>query len=87
MSSGQTKQDLQLNISSRTVRRVLSSSPSVVYKKYQSKPPLTQSHKDSRFEFAQRSIRDRTDWSKIVWSDEKKFNLDGSDGIRYIDMI
>ena len=47
------------------------------------KTNFTQFLKKRIFEFSQRSIRDLTDWSKIVWSDEKKFNLDGSDGIRY----
>ena len=82
-SSSQIKAELQLGESARTIRRVLSRCPSLVYKKFKSKPVLTDNHKRARFEFAQESIKIRRDWSKIIWSDEKKFNLDGSDGIRY----
>lgn len=83
MSSAQIKDELQLAQSSRTIRNILSSSPTVVYKKLKSKPPLTEAHKVARLAFAKKSIKDRVDWSKIIWSDEKKFNLDGPDGIRY----
>jgi hypothetical protein len=44
---------------------------------------LTDEHKEARLAFAQKSIKNRVDWSKIFWSDEKKFDLDGPDGIRY----
>ena len=82
-SSSQIKAELQLGESARTIRRVLSRCPSLVYKKFKSKPVLTDNHKRARFEFAQESIKIRRDWSKIIWSDEKKFNLNGPDGIRY----
>ena len=52
----------------------------VVYKKFKSKPDLTEAHKQARLTFAKKSIENRVDWSKIIWSDEKKFN---QDGIRY----
>lgn len=83
LSSTEIKHELQLDQSARTVRRVLNRCPSVIFKKYKSRPPLNELHKEARFAFAEKSIRDRIDWSKIVWSDEKKFNLDGPDGIRY----
>lgn len=83
LSSAKIKSELQLEYSSRTVRRVLNSCPSLVYKKMKTKPPLTKLHKSARYSFADQAIRDRLDWSKIIWSDEKKFNLDGPDGLRY----
>jgi transposase len=83
MSSAQIKDELQLSQTSRTVRNILSSSPTVIFKKFKSKPQLTEEHKEARLAFAKRSIQNRVDWSKIIWSDEKKFNLDGPDGIRY----
>jgi transposase len=83
MSSGQIKAELRLDQTARTVRNILSRSPTVIYKKFKSKPKLTDAHKKARLEFAKKSIKDQVDWSKIIWSDEKKFNLDGPDGIRY----
>lgn len=83
LSSGDIKKELHLPQSARTIRRVLASCQTLRYSKYKSKPPLTEKHKTARYKFADSAIRDRQDWSKIVWSDEKKFNLDGPDGIRY----
>jgi transposase len=61
MSSAQIKGELQLLQSPRTVRRVLSSTPTVMYKKFQSKPVLTEAHKEARLAFAKRSIENRVD--------------------------
>ncbi|KIH66416.1 hypothetical protein ANCDUO_03256 [Ancylostoma duodenale] len=41
-------------------------------------PWITEEHKRARLIFAQENME--IDWSRIVWSDEKKFNLDGCDG-------
>ena len=83
LSSKAIKAELQLEQSTRTIRRVLNQSPSLVYKKFKLKPPLSKTHIKARLEFAEESVRVGRDWSKIIWSDEKKFNLDGPDGIRY----
>lgn len=83
LSSKKIKTELVLGESTRTIRRILNRCPSLVYRKFKSKPLLTESHRRARMEFAKESIKTRRDWSKIIWSDEKKFNLDGPDGIRY----
>ena len=83
MSASKIKQELSLPESTRTIQRILKSSPSLLYRKFKKRPHLTREHQLARLSFAQKSIQDRFDWSKIVWSDEKKFNLDGPDGIRY----
>lgn len=83
MSAPKIKQELALPQAARTIQRVLKKCPTLLYKKYKRRPHLTAAHKSARFSFASNSINDRVDWSKIVWSDEKKFNLDGPDGIRY----
>ena len=48
------------------------------------KPLLKKSHRQRRLEFALK-YQDWTmeDWAKIIWSDESKFNLFGSDGREY----
>ena len=83
LSSKDIKDELLVTESTRTIRRILSSCPTLVYKKFKSKPVLTENHKIARMKFARESIDTRREWSKIIWSDEKKFNLDGPDGIRY----
>jgi transposase len=83
MNANQIKAELRLDQHKRTIQRVLSSCPHLIYKKYKKKPPLTQAHKKARLEFAETCIRNRVDFTKIVWSDEKKFNFDGPDGIHY----
>lgn len=66
-----------------TLWRELQRSNNVVYKKALCKPKLESRHITTRFEWARQQIALRHDWSNIIWSDEKKFNLDGPDGFRY----
>ena len=49
------------------------------------KPLISKKNRKARLQFA-REHRNWTikDWSKILWSDESKYNLFSSDGIKYI---
>ncbi|VDP48585.1 unnamed protein product, partial [Heligmosomoides polygyrus] len=44
-------------------------------------PRLTDCHKPARLNFARAHMS--TKWKKVVFSDEKKWNLDGPDGYRH----
>ena len=75
--------EYNISISSETVRRVFKKNDlrSMVKVK---KPLLLPRHKKARYEFTKKH-RDWNyeDWCKVVWSDESKFNLFGSDGKEY----
>ncbi|CAF5017842.1 unnamed protein product, partial [Rotaria socialis] len=46
-------------------------------------PALTTAHKDLRLSWSKDHMTWNNEWHKVVWSDEKKFNLDGPDGFSY----
>lgn len=70
--------------SSRTVRRRLDDA-GLYGRVARKKPLLTERHKAIRLKWA-KDHKDWIvdDWEKVIWSDESKFNLFGSDGRTYI---
>ena len=46
-------------------------------------PSLTNQHKKRRVDFAKKYFSFGQNWADIIFSDEKKFNLDGLDGFHY----
>lgn len=87
-SSGDIKKELDLPICERTVRRRLEEqhlfgrSPREV-------PLLTRRHRQNRMKFAKDHLNwvgpdNGQKWRNILWSDETKVNLVGSDGKRWV---
>ncbi len=72
-----------VNASKWTIMRTIQRNPSINRVKKLTRPQLTQEYKQSRLDWAQQRIADRTDWTNVIFSDEKKFNLDGPDGYSY----
>jgi hypothetical protein len=73
-------QNFNLSISPQTIRRSIKNQNLKSYKK-QKKPDLTSKQVKARRRFAKlHKDWDFTDWNKIIFSDESKFNLHGADG-------
>ena len=82
-SSSRILGEMDLNVCKKTICNVLSSSSNLQYSKMKSAPNLKQVHKDRRLQFAKKTMTWSNEWKSIIFSDEKKFNLDGPDGWAY----
>ncbi|KHJ77147.1 hypothetical protein OESDEN_23233 [Oesophagostomum dentatum] len=74
------KEELRLAASRMTIWRSLRRNGNIVQELVRKAPHLTDAHKTARCDFVKRNMT--TDWSTVIFSDEKKFNLDGPDGMR-----
>lgn len=74
---------LNLSVSKSTVVRALNNSEIFKYKKRSCAPKLSEDHKNARVQFSKKMLRAHQNWHRIVFTDEKKFNLDGPDGWQY----
>lgn len=88
MSKGETSanrivREMNLNVTRQTVVNVLKNTKNLKYVKRKQQPRLTPQHIANRLKFARdHQTWDRT-WRTVIFSDEKKFNLDGPDGLKY----
>lgn len=82
MSAPEIAKSLSSRPSKSTVLRALRNNKFVVFAKRKPAPALKTSHKKNRCIFAGKHEEWRTRWQRVVFTDEKKFNLDGPDGFR-----
>jgi transposase len=79
-SAGKLKNELSLKASRQTICRRLKEM-NLIRKKMKSKPPLTPFHKAARLSFCRLNMQ--RDWSKVWFTDEKRWCLDGPDCYSY----
>ena len=69
--------------SKQTLWRITQNTEYIKFAKMKAKPKLTDEHKYFRMEWARNHMSFGNKWRQIIFSDEKKFNLDGPDGYKY----
>ena len=73
-----------LPVGVRRVQQLLQKAQHLEWCKMKVAPKLAPHHREARLKWAREQITNSTSsWRKVVWSDEKKFNLDGPDGYSY----
>uniref|UniRef100_A0A8R1IPG3 Transposase Tc1-like domain-containing protein n=1 Tax=Caenorhabditis japonica TaxID=281687 RepID=A0A8R1IPG3_CAEJA len=76
-SLNEVRGELNLNVCKSTIRNVIKRSGIIVRQKMVKVPKMKPHHKTARLDFVKANLTNK--WEKIMFSDEKKWNLDGPD--------
>lgn len=75
--------EIKSTASLSTVTRVIKRASHLKRQKLKKKPTLQNHHILTRLEFAKNHMSWTHQWKTVIFTDEKKFNLDGPDGFNY----
>lgn len=78
VTAAKIKETLQLTVNKSTISRHLNRMK-FFYQEFVKTLPLSKEHRKARIKFVRDLITDAIDYKKIVFSDEKRFSLDGPD--------
>ena len=82
-SANKIKRSLHLDVSKQTILRSIHANTSLVHEKYKERPAISLKNVQERRDFAIHHVQWSDEWKRVIFSDEKKFNLDGPDGWNY----
>lgn len=83
MSVRSISEQVTVPVSKSTVQRRIHASKFLKYRKMRHSPNLTKRHREARVNWARNHMDWKDEWLNVLFSDEKKFNLDGPDGWAY----